>query len=419
MHDRGAKIGAVLDVAGVRAALAAAVALPVLLAGCAADPLTVASQARRPEPPAHVGGGAAALPDTGSAPAGHRVAPLGQRVRPDLLVRRAERIPADDLRRLRDLPGVSRTAVIGIGSAALHGESVTVAAVDPSTYRVFAPKGTAESDAVWQRVSRGEAAVAHAVGKRLHLPLGKSVTLAGSRQMRVGAFATTVPGIDVVVSGPAGDRLNIPRDNGVVIGTTAHRSRSDKASRTVAGIRRILGDHTRIERLGGTSRTTPGTTPSRTAFLTGGDAAGAFGTFRYQWMSNGRLWIDPAFVRANIRTERVPVLGAVRCHRLMFPQLRGALQEVVDKGLASAIHPGQYGGCFVPKGIEGSPGAVSLHTWGIAIDLNVPENLRGTEGQIDRRVVAIFKKWGFAWGGDWSWTDPMHFEMAGVLTRTP
>jgi hypothetical protein len=26
-------------------------------------------------------------------------------------------------------------------------------------------------------------------------------------------------------------------------------------------------------------------------------------------------------------------------------------------------------------------------------------------------VVAIFKSWGFGWGGDWGYTDPMHFEM--------
>ena len=37
------------------------------------------------------------------------------------------------------------------------------------------------------------------------------------------------------------------------------------------------------------------------------------------------------------------------------------------------------------------------------------------KGEIDRRVVAIMKKWGMAWGGDWSYTDPMHFEMSSVV----
>ena len=42
----------------------------------------------------------------------------------------------------------------------------------------------------------------------------------------------------------------------------------------------------------------------------------------------------------------------------------------------------------------------------------MPGNQRGVAGEIDRRVVAIFKNWGFAWGGDWDYTDPMHFELA-------
>jgi hypothetical protein len=70
----------------------------------------------------------------------------------------------------------------------------------------------------------------------------------------------------------------------------------------------------------------------------------------------------------------------------------------------------------VPRFIASNPGnGLSLHTWGMAVDLNVPGNLRGTTGEMDRRVVAVFKKWGFAWGGDWSYTDPMHFEMAKVV----
>ena len=52
----------------------------------------------------------------------------------------------------------------------------------------------------------------------------------------------------------------------------------------------------------------------------------------------------------------------------------------------------------------------------IAVDLNTPTNQRGTAGTMDPQVVQIFKKWGFAWGGDWSYTDPMHFEIGALLT---
>jgi len=96
---------------------------------------------------------------------------------------------------------------------------------------------------------------------------------------------------------------------------------------------------------------------------------------------------DPAWVAANIRTETVPILGNVTGHKVMLPQLRGALQEVVNRGLADEINPEEYAGCFVPRFIERDPSrGLSLHTWGIAVDLNVPGNLRGTVGEIDRTV---------------------------------
>jgi hypothetical protein len=148
----------------------------------------------------------------------------------------------------------------------------------------------------------------------------------------------------------------------------------------------------------------------------GGSLAAAVGTFSYRWFDDGTVRPDPAWVAANIRTESVPILGAVTGHRVMLPQLRGALREVVARGLADKIHPGEFGGCYVPRFIAHDPSkGLSLHTWGIAVDINVPGNQRGTVGEIDRQVVGIFKRWGFAWGGDWSYTDPMHFELARVV----
>ena len=149
---------------------------------------------------------------------------------------------------------------------------------------------------------------------------------------------------------------------------------------------------------------------------TGSSVAAAVGTFSYRWFADGAVRPDPAWVAANIRTETVPILGSVTGHRVLFPQLRGALREVVARGLADRIHPDEFGGCYVPRFIGRDPKkGLSLHTWGIAVDLNVPDNQRGTTGEIDPDVVAIFKKWGFAWGGDWSWTDPMHFELNRIV----
>ena len=82
----------------------------------------------------------------------------------------------------------------------------------------------------------------------------------------------------------------------------------------------------------------------------------------------------------------------------------------------------QAGHLAGPIGAEGL-GALSLTAppliiaiaFGLAMDFNVPENQRGTPGEMNRTVVQIFKDWGFAWGGDWHYTDPMHFELASIV----
>jgi hypothetical protein len=141
-----------------------------------------------------------------------------------------------------------------------------------------------------------------------------------------------------------------------------------------------------------------------------GTISDAVGTFRYTVLSGGHIAPDPAWVKAHIATEPVPILGNVTCNKLIFPQLRAALEDVMAQGLADKIHPGEYAGCYYPRFIAGTT-TLSNHAFGLALDLNVPGNQRGTAGEMDRGVVAIFKHWGFTWGGDWKYTDPMHFEM--------
>ena len=131
-------------------------------------------------------------------------------------------------------------------------------------------------------------------------------------------------------------------------------------------------------------------------------------------LSGGRIAPDSAWERDHIATEVVPILGSVTCNKAIFPQLKAALQEVIDRGLADQIHPDEYAGCYYPRFIAGST-TLSNHAFGLALDLNVPGNGRGTVGEMDRGVVDVFKNWGFAWGGDWGYTDPMHFEMSSVV----
>jgi hypothetical protein len=144
-----------------------------------------------------------------------------------------------------------------------------------------------------------------------------------------------------------------------------------------------------------------------------GVVAQAVGDYTYS-VVGGRVVPSTAWVRSHIATETVPIIGSVTCNKALFPQLKGALAEVQSRGLAGKIHPGEYAGCYYPRFIAGTH-ALSNHAFGLALDLNVPGNQRGTAGQMDRTVVAIFEKWGFTWGGSWHYTDPMHFEMNRIV----
>lgn len=332
---------------------------------------------------------------------------LRSRVRPDVMVVSPKGLAGVQLRALRALAkGGFITA--RFGTVAISGQRLGVLGADPAAIRPFMPQGTAEVTQVWDAVARGEAVVAHDIAERRKLKLGGKVRIGGREivHLRLGAIATSgLPDVGLIVTEPLAARLGAPATSVAVLSS----GRGDPTA-LAAAVRRIVGDTARISLL-----SEP--TGAPTAMLRGGSAAKAFGAFSYRYHSDGTIEPDARWVDANIVWATVPILGRVRCHRLFVPQLRAALAEIQRSGLTRSIRRDQYGGCYVPRFIERDPNrSVSLHTWGIAVDFNVPTNMPGSRGDIDRRVVAIFKKWGMRWGGDWSTPDPMHFELGALMT---
>jgi hypothetical protein len=158
--------------------------------------------------------------------------------------------------------------------------------------------------------------------------------------------------------------------------------------------------------------------PGETPYFRQGDAVlpqvrmkELFGEFASRPEPGGRLDIDPGWISRHIVTTRVPLLGVVRCNRAVVPQLRGALSELEASGLGQLVNPQQYGGCFSPRFTNRIPNAgISHHAWGAALDINVAANAYGRPPTQDHRLVAIFARWGFTWGGRFLIPDGMHFD---------
>ena len=328
----------------------------------------------------------------------------------DLLLLSDRSLPQSLREKVARLPGVRAAVQLSLASVPVAGRMITVGAVDPGSYRRFTPAQTARMEAVWARVAAGELAVTHDIGTSLRQPLGGAMVLGneqGALEIRVGAYASMAPRIDAVVNARRGQQLGMLPDNAMLV-STGPRDTADVAP----AVMRLAGGHVTIANLAAQ----PPSEGEQTAVLTGGSVGDALGSFRYRYFEDGTVEPDPAWVGANIRSETVPIIGEVTCHRVVLPQLRAALQEIADSGLASRIDAADFGGCYAPRFIGHDPRkGLSLHTWGIAVDLNVTDNQRGTVGEIDPGVVAIFRKWGFAWGGDWQYTDPMHFELATLV----
>jgi hypothetical protein len=242
--------------AGPRSARAAgAIAIPLLLGltACGGSATRAAvTGSSLPEP----------MVSASAAPA----VPPPTAVRPALLINQSQPFSPRNVQRVRRLDAVSRLALIGYGQVWVYGDPIPTATVDPATYRSFTPAGTSGAIAVWKALADGKAVVSHVVGERDHLPLDAMVP-AGWSSVRIAGLATTVPGIDMVVSASTGERIGVPFGNGLVVAVTGDPDQATARIRGVLGATPVIR---RIARPGETLSTSavprlPAVTPSAPA----------------------------------------------------------------------------------------------------------------------------------------------------------
>lgn len=330
----------------------------------------------------------------------------GPLVRADILIYASEPLSEEMVERIGKLDGVYRSEQLSLASASIQNKVYVVGAVDPATYRRFTTSG--KQDEIWGRVAGGELALAQGIAdgvqdaeKYVELGIGEDAA-----RLHVGAYAPQAGNIDMVVNEEWGEDLFEVHDNALLISTFKRSPQSVRKP-----LERIVGRQASIQMLDIVAQLGLDPNAVQTAVPTGGSVGAAVGIYRYR-VSGGQVIPDAGWMAANLRTEQVPLLGTVTCHKAMLPQLRAALNEVVQRGLAEHVY--QTAGCFNARFIANTT-RLSNHAFGMAIDINSLENGRGTTGQMHPEVVQIFKKWGFGWGGDWAWTDPMHFELNAIV----
>lgn len=102
----------------------------------------------------------------------------------------------------------------------------------------------------------------------------------------------------------------------------------------------------------------------------------------------------------------------IYCHKLMVEPLQQAVAKLRERKLTDEWHT--YDGCFCVRYMRGGS-SLSVHSWGLAIDINAAENPFGADDfQMTEEFANCFKEVGFTWGGDWSYPDAMHYQLAKV-----
>lgn len=103
----------------------------------------------------------------------------------------------------------------------------------------------------------------------------------------------------------------------------------------------------------------------------------------------------------------------VNCHKLFTDAFTDALQTLGHEFI-KANRLDISGGTYVPR-LERNGSALSVHSWGCAIDMdpaNNPFPKRWRKGMISIQFVEILEKHGFTWRGRNGDIDPMHFQAA-------
>lgn len=351
------------------------------------------------------------LPSNREVAAAVRVPDTVATFRPVVKASLPDGVSDEVLQQVRSVPGVQAAAAVLLSTLRVEAPEgptdVSIAAVDPEDFRPLTPQATAQAPFVWEGLMQSKSFIANEeyqiLGGEPIFSLAAHIQ-AGRRELPIGGVATNgLPSLaGVLMSMDQANRLDLGVPTLLLIGVAEQADVAVVAKDLAAALPGV-----RFENM---------LPPANRTFYSGPAAQKAIGRFQFTTNPDGTINQDSKWIREHLAAGKMPIIGSVRCHKLMLPQLRLALDEIQSKGLSNLLKPEQAGRCYQPRFVEKDPThQLSKHAWGLAIDLNVYDNPEGSKPKLDPRIVEIFEKWGFRWGGRWTKPDGMHFELAAVL----
>ena len=117
------------------------------------------------------------------------------------------------------------------------------------------------------------------------------------------------------------------------------------------------------------------------------------------------LWDVPSALEIGVIPKRI------YCNKDMIKPLEQAFKNLIERGHVNELQT--WDGCFNLRKKRGLS-SMSLHSWGIAIDVNAFENQLNQIPKLSAGFVKCFTDAGFDWGGEWQRLDGMHFQLKNI-----
>lgn len=117
------------------------------------------------------------------------------------------------------------------------------------------------------------------------------------------------------------------------------------------------------------------------------------------------LWDVPTELEIGVIPKRI------YCNKDMVIPLQVAFENLIKRGCVDQLKT--WDGCFNIRRKRGGISS-SLHSWGLAVDVNAAWNRMGRTPTLSSEFVKCWTDAGFEWGGRWRIPDGMHFQLSRI-----